>query len=78
MSEAPRSMPERNADQEHCVQRYEAMEATRDQLFFDVEELEMIIDHYLERNETRRAERVLLFAKQLHPASIDITFARPW
>ncbi|MBK9059634.1 MAG: tetratricopeptide repeat protein [Flavobacteriales bacterium] len=74
MSEAPRSMPERNADQEHCVQRYEAMEATRDQLFFDVEELEMIIDHYLERNETRRAERVLLFAKQLHPASIDITF----
>ncbi len=67
-------MPERNADQEHCVQRYEAMEATRDQLFFDVEELEMIIDHYLERNETRRAERVLLFAKQLHPASIDITF----
>ncbi len=56
------------------MQRYEAMEATRDQLFFDVEELEMIIDHYLERNETRRAERVLLFAKQLHPASIDITF----
>jgi len=56
------------------VQCYEAMEATRDQLFFDVEELEMIIDHYLERNETRRAERVLLFAKQLHPASIDIAF----
>ena len=56
------------------MQRYEAMEATRDQLFFDVEELEMIIDHYLERNETRRAERVLLFAQQLHPASIDISF----
>ncbi len=67
-------MPERNADQEHCVQRYEAMEATRDQLFFDVEELEMIIDHYLEGNEPRRAERVLLFAKQLHPASVDIIF----
>ncbi|MBZ0207872.1 MAG: tetratricopeptide repeat protein [Flavobacteriales bacterium] len=66
-------MPDRNADQEHCVQRYEAMESTRDRLFFDVEELEMIIDHYLERNEPRRAEKVLAFAKQLHPASMDIT-----
>ena len=67
-------MPERNEDQQHCVQRYEAMEANRDQLFFDVEELEMIIDHYLEHNEPRRAEKVLLFAKHLHPASVDITF----
>lgn len=67
-------MPERNEDQQHCVQRYEAMEAKRDQLFFDVEELEMIIDHYLEHNEPRRAEKVLRFAKQLHPTSVDITF----
>lgn len=66
-------MPDRNADQEQCVQRYEAMEATRERLFFDVEELEMIIDHYLERNEPRRAEKALAFAKQLHPASLDIT-----
>lgn len=74
MSEAHRPTPDRNADQEHCVQRYEAMEATRGQIFFDVEELEMIIDHYLERNEPRRAEKALSFAKQLHPVSMDITF----
>ena len=49
MSEAHRPTPDRNADQEHCVQRYEAMEP-------------------------RRAEKAMVFAKQLHPVSMDITF----
>lgn len=75
MSEANRPMPEHNAHQEHCVRRYEAMEAAHERIFFDVEEIEMIVDHYLERSEPRRAEKVLAFAKELHPSSIDITFA---
>lgn len=75
MSEANRPMPERNAHQERCVRRYEAMEAAHDRLFFDVEEIEMIVDHYLERSEPRKAERVLAFAKELHPTSVSITFA---
>ena len=74
MNESPRQQPDPNADQAHCVQRYEAMEANREQHFFDVEELEMIIDHYLERNEPRRAEKVLRFAQRLHPASPELTF----
>lgn len=74
MSETHRPLPERNDDQHACVQRYEAMVAKHDQLFFDVEEFEMIIDHYLENNEPRRAEKVLSFAKQLHPDSVDLTF----
>ncbi|MEO8732928.1 MAG: tetratricopeptide repeat protein [Flavobacteriales bacterium] len=74
MSEAHRSMPERNEDQHHCVQRYEAMLASNNQFFFDVEELEMIIDHYLENNEPRRAEKVLAFAKRLHPVSVELLF----
>lgn len=45
-----------------------------DRLFFDVEEFEMIIDHYLERNEPRKAEQVLLFAKSVHPVSVDLNF----
>jgi tetratricopeptide (TPR) repeat protein len=56
------------------VQRYEAMLAQKDQQFFDIEELELIIDHYLERNEPRQAEKVLVLAKQLHPTALDITF----
>lgn len=34
----------------------------------------MVIDHYLERNEPRRAERVMLFAKRLHPVSSELIF----
>ncbi|HMN04577.1 MAG TPA: tetratricopeptide repeat protein [Flavobacteriales bacterium] len=75
MSEPNRPMPDRNAHQERCVRRYEAMEAAQDRLFFDVEEIEMIVDHYLERSEPRKAEKVLSFAKELHPSSLAITFA---
>lgn len=75
MSDANRPMPEHNAHQERCVRRYEAMEAAHDRLFFDVEEIEMIVDHYLERSEPRKAEKVLAFAKELHPSSLAITFA---
>lgn len=74
MNEAERSLPERNDDQRACVKRYESMIDRNDRLFFDVEELEMIIDHYLERNEPRKAEHVLRFGTTLHPASIDLTF----
>ena len=74
MNEPYRPSPGHNEDQRLCVQRYEAMLAQKDQQFFDIEELEMIIDHYLERNEPRQAERVLVLAKQLHPTALDITF----
>ncbi len=74
MNEADRPIPERNDDQRACVQRYESMLDRNDRLFFDVEEFEMIIDHYLERNEPRKAEQVIAFARSLHPGSVDLTF----
>jgi len=74
MSEAHRPSPEHNADQEQCVRRYEAMEAAKDRYFFDVEEIELIVDHYLEGNEPRRAAQVVEFAKQLHPSSLQVTY----
>ncbi|HEX2617266.1 MAG TPA: tetratricopeptide repeat protein [Flavobacteriales bacterium] len=74
MNEGPRPGAERNDDQQACVQRYEAMIDRNDQLFFDVEEFELIIDHYLEGNEPKKAEQVLQFAKRQHPGSVDITF----
>lgn len=74
MNESYRPTPGRNEDQLVCVQRYEAMLASKGQQFFDVEEFELIIDHYLERNEPRLAERAVSFAKRLHPSALDITF----
>jgi tetratricopeptide (TPR) repeat protein len=42
--------------------------------FFDVEEFELIMDHYLANNEARKAQVVLEHAKAQHPDSVDITF----
>jgi predicted Zn-dependent protease len=74
MNESQRANPGRNEDQQSCVLRYEAMLARKAKQFFDVEEFELIIDHYLERNEPKRAEQVVSFAKQLHPGSGALTF----
>jgi tetratricopeptide (TPR) repeat protein len=73
MNEGSQPLPDRD-DQRACVQRYEAMMSRNDKQFFDVEEFELIIDHYLEANEVKRAREVLDFAKQLHPGSVDLQF----
>ena len=73
MNEGNQPLPDRD-DQRACVQRYEAMRSRNAQQFFDVEEFELIIDHYLENNETKRAREVLDFAKQLHPGALDLQF----
>ena len=41
------------------ISRYERMLKKNDEYFFDVEEFEMIIDHYLDRNELKKASQVL-------------------
>jgi tetratricopeptide (TPR) repeat protein len=51
------------------------MIARNGKAYFDVEELELIIDHYLEENEPRRAKEVLDFAKAQHPGSLDLMFS---
>lgn len=75
MNEGSPSLPERNEDQQSCVQRYEAMLHSNGHYFFDVEEFELIIDHYLEQNELRRAQEVLEYARQQHPGSLDLLFS---
>jgi tetratricopeptide (TPR) repeat protein len=61
-------------DQQSSVERYESMLHRNDHLFFDVEEFEHIIEHYLEENEPRKAQEVLSYAYQQHPNSPDLLF----
>jgi tetratricopeptide (TPR) repeat protein len=75
MNEGSPHLPERNDDQRDCVQRYEAMLHSNGHYFFDVEEFELIIEHYLEQNDLRRAQEVLDYARQQHPGSIDLLFS---
>jgi tetratricopeptide (TPR) repeat protein len=73
MNEGSLPLPDRD-DQQNCVERYESMLNTNDLFFFDVEEFEMIIDHYLEQNELRKAKQVLDLAHRQHPGALDLLF----
>lgn len=61
-------------DRQNCVVRYETMLRRNDRYFFDVEEFEMIIEHYLENNDLRQAKDVLDYAKSQHPGTVDLMF----
>ena len=74
MNEGNLPLPDRN-EQHDCVERYEAMLHRNDQYFFDVEEFELIIEHYLEANDLRKAKSVLDYAKRQHPGSLELLFA---
>lgn len=74
MNDGPRPSPDRSEEQIACVKRYEAMMGLNSSGFFDVEEYELIMDHYLCNNEARKAQVVLELAKTQHPDSVDITF----
>src|SRR5690606_32058076 len=74
MNEGNHPLPDRG-HQQNCVRRYEDMVASNGKAYFDVEDLELIIDHYLEENDTRQAKEVLDFAKAQHPGSLDLMFS---
>jgi tetratricopeptide (TPR) repeat protein len=74
MNEGHLPLPDRN-DQRDCVERYEAMLDRNARYFFDVEEFELIIEHYLDENDLRKAKSVLDYAKVQHPGSLDLLFS---
>lgn len=74
MNEGSLPQPDPNNDQLSCVERYEAMLSRNDHYFFDVEEFELIIEHYLELGELQRAKKVLEDAQHQHPGAVDLLF----
>lgn len=61
--------------QQGCVARYESMLQRGTRAFFDVEDLELVIDHYLHENDARRAKEALDFAKAQHPGSVELMYS---
>jgi len=61
--------------QQGCVARYESMLQRGVRAFFDVEDLELVIDHYLHENDARRAKEALDFAKSQHPGSVELMYS---
>lgn len=74
MNDGHNPLPDRGNDQYDCVERYEAMVSRNDHYFFDVEEFELIIGHYLEQNDARKARAVLDYARRQHPGSPDLMY----
>jgi len=54
------------------VEKFEAMIEHGDQAFFDVDELEGLIDHYLAQKSIRKAQLVARYAHQLYPANLSL------
>ena len=54
------------------VERYEAMISSDAPSFFDLMELESLIEHYLQQGRHRKAQHVLKFASGLYPESLSL------
>ena len=54
------------------VEKFEAMIEHGDQAFFDVDELEGLIEHYLAQKSIRKAQLVARYAHQLYPANLSL------
>ncbi|MEM9024188.1 MAG: tetratricopeptide repeat protein, partial [Bacteroidota bacterium] len=73
MKEEKDSSPKKN-QLPYLVARYEKMVADNGNLFFDVEEFEEILDHYMESGHFQTAIGVLACARSQHPAAMDFHF----
>lgn len=54
------------------VDRYESMVASNDSTFFDLMELEALIEHYLQTGRHRQARQVLQYAGKMYPESLSL------
>lgn len=54
------------------VERYESMMANNGSAFFDLMELEALIEHYLQRGRHKHAQKVLQYASKLYPESLSL------
>ncbi|MBL4585573.1 MAG: DUF3808 domain-containing protein [Flavobacteriales bacterium] len=59
-----------------CLVKFENMLSNDDQYYFDVSDLEELIDHYLERMHLEKAWKVLELASQQHPHSSEFELKR--
>ncbi|MFM9075512.1 MAG: hypothetical protein ACKORJ_08120, partial [Bacteroidota bacterium] len=62
----------KRADEDELVKRYEAMLRNKERTFFDLDEFETIIDHYIEANKNKRALTAVELAVEQYPFSSEL------
>lgn len=55
------------------VNRYEQMRSSGENFFFDVEEFEDLLDHYIDERNSKKAFEVLAHARTQHPFASDLS-----
>ena len=68
MTENPENFEKDNKN--FSVKRFEEMQKKSATYFFDVEEFENIIDYYLDHNNIKKADQVVVYAQSVHPGSV--------
>ena len=61
-----------DGETEEIVLRFERMKRSNQSCYFDVIELEAIIDYYLDSDNSAKAFEAMSFACELHPHSVPI------
>ncbi|TXC77084.1 tetratricopeptide repeat protein [Luteibaculum oceani] len=54
------------------LNRFEDMLRNREEVFFDVEEIELMVDHFIENQNNNRAKKAIAIGCSQHPASIEL------
>ena len=69
-----------DAEMEKAIEKYESMLKTHDSMYFDSEEFEYIIDHYIQHNQLKRSRQAVELAMEQHPESstLKIKMARQY
>lgn len=65
-----------NGEFKELVGRFEDMLKRKEQYFFDVSELESIIDYYMDVNKSNNALHAVHYASKLHPGAISFELKR--
>lgn len=59
-------------EKKSIIERYENMLAHNESYFFDVDQFEVIIDHYMERSKLQKALDALSYANEMYPDSTSL------
>jgi tetratricopeptide (TPR) repeat protein len=54
------------------IRKFEEMVKSGEQSFFDLDELEIVIEHYMEIRESRKANTALAYASKLYPNHLNL------
>ncbi|MGB0167507.1 MAG: tetratricopeptide repeat protein [Luteibaculum sp.] len=57
---------------EMALEKFESMLKSREEVFFDVEEIELVVDHFIDNQNNNRAKKAISVGCSQHPYSLEL------